>query len=233
MWWSFASTFNLVPPPPCSQHRETCIQYPVTDMKAHEMFLQMSPALAVELVDFFYNSDRNVYKTTISTLAAQRKLRPVFVTKKTRDYQFQWVVKALQTKRSDEIAQHLLQAWLMKAKSDMLVAFLDKQGIEHDGTGAVDELPKILDPEKLKLAIDALLGKYSAEEVTLYLRMFQLQEEGGWAELAAELEKDDRLQLGTATKAPEPESESESAAEAEPAAVAVAEEAKEDAPTAE
>ncbi len=200
-------------------------------MKAHEMFLQMSPALAVELVDFFYNSDRNVYKTTISTLAAQRKVRPVFVTKKTRDHQFLWLVKALQTKRSDEIAQHLLQAWLMKAKSDMLVTFLDTQGIEHDGTGAVDELPKTLDPDKLKLAIDSLLGKYSAEEVTLYLRMFQLQEEGGWAELAAELEKDNRLQLGTATKAPEAAPELESATEAEPASAAG--EAKQDAPAAE
>ncbi|MCB1098568.1 MAG: hypothetical protein KDN22_23550 [Verrucomicrobiae bacterium] len=198
-------------------------------MKAHEMFLQMSPALAVELVDFFYHADRNVYKTTISTLATQRKLRPVFVTKKSRDQQFQWVVKALQTKRSDEIAQHLLQAWLMKAKSDMLVAFLDKQEIEHDGTGAVDELPKTLDPEKLKAAIDTLLGKYSAEEVTLYLHMFQLQEEGGWPELAAELEKDDRLQLGTATKAPEAAPASAAAAE-EPAA---ADETKADPPAAE
>jgi hypothetical protein len=171
------------------------------------MFKQMSSALAKELVAFFYESDRNVYKTTISTLATQRKLRPVFVTKKTRDLQFEWVVKALQTRRSDEIAQHLLQAWLMKAKSDMLIAFLEKQGIEHDGTGAVDELPKTLDPEKLKSAIDTLLEQYSAEEVTLYLHMFQLQEEGGWPELAELLEKDQRLELGTATAAPEVKSE--------------------------
>lgn len=182
-------------------------------MKAHEMFKQMSSALARELVAFFYESDRNVYKTTISTLATQRKLRPVFVTKKTRDLQFEWVVKALQTRRSDEIAQHLLQAWLMKAKSEMLIAFLDKQDIEHDGTGAVEELPKTLDPEKLKAAIDALLGTYSAEEVTLYLHMFQLQEEGGWPELAEQLEKDDRLQLGTATETPEPAGDTPAAPE--------------------
>ena len=176
-------------------------------MKAHEMFLQMSTELAVELVAFFYETDRNVYKTTVSTLATQRKLRPVFVTKKTRDHQFQWIVKALQTRRSDEIAQHLLQAWLMKAKSDMLILFLEKLEIEHDGTGAVEELPKTLDADKLKLAIDALLEKYSAEEATLYLNMFQLQEESGWPELAAALEKDDRLQLGTATEAPEAKNE--------------------------
>lgn len=172
-------------------------------MKAHEMFHQMSPTLAVGLVAFFYETDRNVYKTTISTLATQRKLRPVFVTKKSRDLQFQWVVKALQSRRSDEIAQHLLQAWLMKAKSDLLIDFLEKLEVEHDGTGAVEELPKTLDPEKLKLGIDALLGKYSAEEVTLYLNMFQLQEEDGWPELAEALEKDDRLQLGTATETPD------------------------------
>ena len=172
-------------------------------MKPYEMFQQMSPALAVELVAFFYETDRNVYKTTISTLATQRKLRPVFVTKKSRDQQFQWVVKALQTRRSDEIAQHLLQAWLMKAKSDLLIAFLEQLEIEHDGTGAVDKLPETLNADKLKLGIDTLLDKYSAEEVTLYLNMFQIQEEEGWPELAEALENDDRLQLGTPTKKPD------------------------------
>lgn len=167
-------------------------------MKAHEMFLQMSPAIAVEVVAYFYNTDRNVFKTTVSTLATQRKLRPVFVTRKSRDMQFEWVIKALQTRRSDEIAQHLLQAWLMKAKSELLIAFLDKLGIEHDGTGAVEELPKALDAAKLRPAIDTVLGQFPAEEVTLYLHMFQLQEVGGWPELAEVLQDDSRLRLGTA-----------------------------------
>ena len=131
-------------------------------MKAHEMFSQMSAALAVDIISFFYQTDRNVYKTAVSTLATQRKLRPVFVTKKSRDAQFDWIVKSLQARRSDEIAQHLLQAWLMKAKSELLIEFLEELGIEHDGTGAVEELPKALDAGKLKLAIGAVLGEVSS-----------------------------------------------------------------------
>jgi predicted transcriptional regulator len=165
-------------------------------MNAHEIIQQVTPALAAGIVSYFYQSEREVYKTTVSTLATQRKLRPVFVTKKSRDQQFDWVIKALSTRRSDEIAQHLLQAWLMKARSALLVSFLDEVGVEHDGSGAVEELPKELDADKVAAGIDKVLAEYPAEEVTVYLRMFQMQEANGWPAVAEALEKDPRLKLG-------------------------------------
>ena len=176
-------------------------------MNAHELFQQMTPAIAGEIISYFYQVERDVFKTTVSTLATQRKLRPVFVTKKSRDKQFEWVVGALQTRRSDEIAQHLLQAWLMKARSDLLVAFLDELGVEHDGSGAVEELPKELDGTKVKSAVDRLLEQYPAEEVTIYLHMFQMQEADGWDEIADILANDSRLHLGEAPVAQETKTE--------------------------
>ena len=172
-------------------------------MKAYEIIQQITPRLATEIVSYFYYSEREVYKTTVSTLSTQRKLRPVFVTKKSRDKQFEWIVGALGTKRSDEIAQHLLQAWLMKARSDLLVSFLDELDVEHDGSGAVEELPKELDAAKVSAAIDKLLSEYSSEEVTIYLHLFQRQESEGWPEISEALEKDARLKLGETAEAPE------------------------------
>jgi hypothetical protein len=65
----------------------------------------------------------------------------------------------------------------------------------------VDELPETIDAEKLKVAIDHLLENYPAPVVTLYLRVFQIQQAEGWPEIAEALEKDERLQLGASIEA--------------------------------
>jgi len=84
----------------------------------------------------------------------------------------------------------------MKGNQDLLVAFCDAMEIEHDGSGAVDgELPESLDADKLKQSVDVLTEKFDAELVSVYLHVFNLQNEGGWPALTDLLEKDDRLAL--------------------------------------
>ena len=69
-------------------------------------------------------------------------------------------------------------------------------GIEHDGEGSVEgTLPEVLDDEKLKATIEALLGAHDAKLVTLYLTVFNLQTANGWDNLEGLLESDDRLTL--------------------------------------
>ncbi len=145
------------------------------------------------------SEDRELYKSAVASLAANRKLRPAFVQKKPVAEQFAWMHKTLQLKTSDMIGEHLLQVWFMKGKQDMLIDFCDSLGIEHNGEGAVDgELPESLDDDKLKTAVDKLLEKNDGATVATYLHIFNAQTQDGWSNLADILESDERLALGNA-----------------------------------
>ena len=165
-------------------------------MKAHELYAAVDPALVTQMLDWFRSNDRNVYKSAVATLAANRKLRPVFVEKKPLADQYAWIHKTLKINACDTIGEHLLQAYLMAGQQSLLAMFCDGMGIAHDGRGSVvGDLPKKLDAERLDATIERLVGVFEPKLLTLYLRCFNLQVPGGWPELTAKLESDARLVL--------------------------------------
>ena len=109
--------------------------------------------------------------------------------------QFAWIKKMLAWKPAETIGDHLLQVWLIRKHEGMLVSFIEKLGIEHNGHGVVDVLPESLDADKLKEAVDALFESYPAGAVSVYLHMFQNQTEEGWPELQAILDNDERITI--------------------------------------
>lgn len=165
-------------------------------MKAFEMFQGMSGEFAAAMLQYFRGEERDVYRSAVASLAADRKLRPVFIQRKPAADQIAWMVKTLKLRTSDEIGEQLLQVWLLKSRQEMLVQFLDALGIEHDEDGSVEDLPDNLDGDKLAGAVDALLAEFPAPEVTIYLHMFQHQTDDGWPALAEILDSDARLSLG-------------------------------------
>lgn len=165
-------------------------------MKAHELYSAVDPALVTEILDWFRANDRNVYKSAVATLAGNRKLRPVFIQKKSLADQYAWIHKTLKLNACDTIGEHLLQAYLMAGQQSLLAMFCDGMGIPHDGKGSVvGDLPKKLDPERLTETIERLLGLFDPKLLTLYLRCFNLQVVEGWPELTGKLESDTRLTL--------------------------------------
>ena len=169
-------------------------------MRAFQIFQQAPPELAAQIIEYLRGEEKQAYNGILGSLAKERKLRPVFVQRKTAQDQVQWMHETLKLKGSDEIAEHLLQIWLLKAHTPMLVRFLDKLGIQHDGEGAVDDLPEELDEKKLKSAVNGLLKKYPQPVVWTYLNLFQLQRSGGWDGLTALLEEDERLATPVVTE---------------------------------
>ncbi len=165
-------------------------------MKAHELYSAVDPAIVTEILDWFRANDRNVYKSALATLATNRKLRPVFVQKKSLADQYAWILKTLKLNACDTIGEHLLQAYLMSAQQSLLAMFCDGLGIPHDGKGSVvGDLPKKLDAERLSTTIDKLVDIFDPKMLSLYLHCFNLQVSGGWPELTAKLESDERLKL--------------------------------------
>ena len=165
-------------------------------MKAHELYAAVDPALVTQMLDWFRANDRNVYKSAVATLAGNRKLRPVFIQKKSLAEQYAWIHKTLKLNACDTIGEHLMQAYLMAAQQSMLAMFCDGMGIPHDGKGSVvGDLPKSLEPERLATTIGQLIDLFDPKLLTLYLHCFNLQVPGGWPDLTAMLASDARLLL--------------------------------------
>ena len=165
-------------------------------MNAYQIYQAADPSLITDLFTWLRTDEKDLYKNTVASLAQDRKLRPVFIQKKTFPNQIAWLHKTLKLKSTDMMGEHLFQLFFMKGNEDLLVTFCDAMDIEHDGKGSVEgELPDTLDADKAKAAVDTLLEKFDTKLVTAYLYVFNLQSEGGWDSISTILESDDRLKL--------------------------------------
>lgn len=165
-------------------------------MKAHELYTAVDPAFVTQILDWFRANDRNVYRSAVATLASKRKLRPVFIEKKSVAEQYAWIHKTLKINACDTIGEQILQAYLMAGQQSLLAMFCDGMGIPHDGKGSVvGDLPKKLDDARLTTTIDRLVDVFDPKLLTVYLHCFNMQVPGGWPELNEKLASDERLKL--------------------------------------
>ena len=155
----------------------------------------MSPPLALRIIEFAHDNNKELYRTALATVAQMRNLRPAFFERTPRASRHTTMAGALSKPRLEMIAANLLREWLMKEKTPMLADFMDGLGIAHKD-GAVDDLPGFIEDEKLKAAIDALLAKYPPEEVAVYLNAFYTMNDVRWPNLEAMLKTEPRLQFG-------------------------------------
>lgn len=190
-------------------------------MKAYEIFQEVDADTAASVFQYLRDEQREVYTMSLSTLASNRKLRPVFIQRKPAPAQIEWLVKNVKLKASDEIAEHVIQLWLMKAHQDVLIQFLDGVGIEHDGEGAAEDIPDEIDERKLKATVTKLLQDHSPGVIRVYLHVFQMQRPEGWPEIAVLIESTPELQFGS----PKEDPAEEAPAKTEEAPAPAAEEA--------
>jgi len=155
----------------------------------------MSPALAVRIIEFSHEGNKDLYRTVLATVAQARKLRPAFFERTPRPARHAAMAAALARPRLELMAANLLRDWLMKSQTAMLADFLDAMGIAHKD-GAVDELPATVEEAKLQAAVEKLLAKYPAEEVAVYLNAFYTMNDVRWPNLETMLKTDSRLQFG-------------------------------------
>jgi hypothetical protein len=164
-------------------------------LTSHELLGFMSPALANDILNFAYESDKPTYKATLNGVATALHVRPVFLERQPRAQRHASMISALSRPALETIAGTLLRTWLVKQQRPMLVDFLDALEIKNEN-GVVDDLPREIDDAKLKSAVEALLAKYPPEAAAVYLNAFNDMNEANWANLKTMLETDHRLQLG-------------------------------------
>jgi hypothetical protein len=164
-------------------------------LTSHELFGFMSPALANDILNYAYESDKPTYKATLNAVAQARHLRPVFFERQPRPQRQAAMITSLSRPALDTVAAGLIRAWLVKKYQAMLVDFLNALEIKNEN-GVVDDLPETVPDDKLKSAIETILTKYPPEVVAVYLNAFNDMNEASWTNLKTMLESDARLQLG-------------------------------------
>jgi len=164
-------------------------------LSSHELFGFMSPALALRILEHAHENNKEVYRAALAAVAEARKLRPAFFERRPRAARHVEMTAMLARPRLELAAANLVRDWLMKEKTPMLADFLDKMGIAHK-EGAVDNLPAAVEDAQLKAAVDLLLSKYPAEEVSVYLNAFYTMNDVRWPNLEGMLKEDPRLQFG-------------------------------------
>ena len=155
----------------------------------------MSPALAVRIIEFAHDNNKELYRTALGAVAESRKLRPAFLERSPRATRHAGMATALGRPRLELVSANLLREWLMKNKTAMLGDFLDALAIPHKD-GAVDDLPASVEDDKLHAAVDKLLANHPAEEAAIYLNAFYTMNDVRWPNLETMLKSDSRLQFG-------------------------------------
>ena len=163
-------------------------------LTSHELIGFMSPALALEILNYAYQEDKPLYRTTLAAVAEVRKVRPVFLERQPRTQRHTAMIATLSRPALEMATANLIRTWLLKKYTGMLADFLDHLGIAHK-EGVVEELPATMDDARLRAAIDALLVKYPQEVIAVYLNAFNEMNEVEWPNLKTMLEADERLQL--------------------------------------
>ncbi|MES2594288.1 MAG: hypothetical protein V4662_03075 [Verrucomicrobiota bacterium] len=164
-------------------------------MTAQQLLEAIGPELRTQILTYIQTDERPAYRAMMNSLSAARKLRPQFVLEKSRAQQQEWLIAQLNMKTNGPVIEQLIQIWLLKSQSQMLITFLNAVGIEHDGKGQVEDLPETIEQEKAAAGIDALLAAYPAKQVALYLHMFQSQRPEGWEGLSKAIEANGKVSL--------------------------------------
>lgn len=164
-------------------------------LTSHEILGFTTPALAMEILSFAYESDKPLYRTSLAAVAEARHVRPVFLERQPRPQRHATMLATLTRPALEIAAASLLRTWLLKKHTAMLVDFLNALGIPHKEGVVEENLPETMDEAKLRTAVDGLLAKYPPEVVAIYLNAFTEMNEVDWPALKAMLETDKRVQL--------------------------------------
>src|ERR1017187_96270 len=160
-------------------------------LTSHELMGFMTPALALEILTYAYETDKPLYRATLGAVAEARKLRPVFLERQPRSQRHAAMLATLARPALEPVTANLIRTWLLKKHKQMLIDFLDALGITHQ-EGVVEDLPPAMDEAKVRAAVEVLLAKYPPEAVAVYLHAFNEMNEVEWPVLRDMLDADPR-----------------------------------------
>lgn len=162
-------------------------------MTGSEIFSRLSAADVHQVFESLFASDKATYKACVQITAQRRRLRSVFLEKKSRPERHAWMQNVLAMPANDDAATEILQNWLLGLHRSMIIEFLDACGLKHEDA-LLEDIPVQPKPDVLKSAIDRLLDGHPGVESRIYLQIFQPVGTEAWPDLDHLLASDPRFQ---------------------------------------
>ena len=164
-------------------------------MKPYEIFRRLSTAEADALVFSACEDDEIPDKVAGSVLTLQRVPLKRFE-RMTDEVRRALVRKTLRDKRAEDLALFVLSAGLVRARGEMIEAFLASLDLPHDGPNLTADGPVVEPPrERLAKAVADLAAKHGARDAALFLNAFVEQPDVAWPVLVEFLGSDPKLAL--------------------------------------
>lgn len=163
--------------------------------RSHELFRLLSAAEVSTFVETACGDDELPEKIAGAVLTYQQIPLKRF-SKLPEETRRAYVRRTLRDKRAEDLALYVLSAALTRSHAALISAFLDAVKLPHEGASLTTE-GEIPQPSASVLAkgVDAVLEKWPARDVSLYLHAFAAQPDVDWPLLEEKLIADDRLSL--------------------------------------
>ena len=156
---------------------------------AFELWGDLSKELNHQILQAAYLNEKRLYRHAVQELSGALRKRPQVILEIPRDQRHELFKPLLALPHFDTLGHNLIINWLGSVHTDMLVDFLDAAGVSHNGKGTAEEFPESVPAAKLEKACALLYGKYPAEEVTLYLKLFPNITGTSWSGLDKQIRK--------------------------------------------
>jgi hypothetical protein len=163
--------------------------------RSHDIFRLLSAAEVSTLVEKACEDDELPEKIAGGVLTYQQIPLRRF-SKLPEETRRAYVRRTLRDKRAADLSLYVLSAALTRLHKGLITAFLDAVKLPHDGPSLTTE-SEIPEPSAAVLAkgVDAMLAKWPARDVSLYLHAFAAQPDVNWPLLDETLAGDARLAL--------------------------------------
>jgi hypothetical protein len=116
----------------------------------------------------------------VMLIAQQKKFRPKFVMNLDDERRAKHLASIVGL--PEALAARCLVVYHLTDHREMMGAFLDALGLKHDN-GLIEDEEAKPDPEKIGPAVEAIAGRYAAEDLSLYLTTLVVQDPATWGEL--------------------------------------------------
>jgi hypothetical protein len=161
----------------------------------HTLWPLLPPPLAGEILLSIQKTNKKLYRTAVEVMAPRMGMRVPLLLETPKAQRHATWVQLLGRPELEALSFNLLSAWLIDTQTPMLCAWLDALGIEHGDNGCADTFPPELEAAALNKGVEALLEKFDACVVAIYLTTFNNIDETRWPKLDEILRTDARLQL--------------------------------------
>ena len=116
----------------------------------------------------------------IVLIAQQKKFRPKFVAALDLDRRSKHLATVLTL--PEALAARCLVVYHLAEQREMMGTFLDVLGLKHEN-GLIEDDDAKPEAAKIPAAVEAIVAKYPAEDVSLYLTTLHLQDPETWGDL--------------------------------------------------